>query len=254
MTTTRSPSSRLTAAAVAISEQIGCPFVRRRQCPLHELTEDPARVGNTVVVGNHGIQLYIGDVVVGYHPNMARPRIRTLMRGGPDRLVGIGALRCGDSFLDCTCGLGADAAVASYVVGRRGRVCAIEQSRVLAALVNYGMQTYQHETRALQLALRCVEVVAANAGEVLQSQPDDAWDVVYFDPMFEETLTDSKGLDVVRMLAYRDAPTEEMIAEACRVARRYVLIKDHAQGRLLERLVVPVISESRKICYGRLEA
>ena len=89
--------------------------------------------------------------------------------------------------------------------------------------------------------------------EVLGACVDDSWDVVYFDPMFESTIDTARGLDVVRLFASSGTPDPTLIAEARRVARRCVIVKDRAQGRLLEALGVPVVSRAKSVRYGRLD-
>ncbi len=210
-------------------------------------------MGGVIVVAEHEIRLVVEGRVFRFHPNMARPRIRTLVHGDCDRMIEASGLRTGESFLDCTCGLGADATVASHRVGRSGRVCAIERSRVLAALVRYGTRTYEHLADDLLLAMKRIAIVCADARSYLPTLDEDAWDVVYFDPMFEATFAHSKGLDLVRLLAYEGAPTRETLDEAVRVARRAVVVKDRSSGPLLKKLGLRVVSQSRRVWYGRVD-
>jgi len=252
VTTTRSPSGDLSLAAISLAEEIRCPFVTRGRRPLKGLIGDPERVDHPIVVAEHEIRFEFGGEVHRFHPNMARPRIRSLVKGDKDRMVEAAGLRSGDSFLDCTCGLGSDAMVVAHVVGREGRVSAIEQSKVLASIVRYGMRTYAHPAVDVVHAMRRVAVVCTDSAHLLQTLDDWSWDVVYFDPMFESTLSHSQGLSLVRLLAYSGVPTEETLGEAARVARRAVVVKDRVSGSLIEELGLSVISDSGRVRYGRL--
>ena len=252
VTTTRSPSGSLTLAAKSLAEEIGCPFSSRGRRPLDVLTEDPDRFGR-IVIAEQDIRLVVEGRFFRFHPNMARPRIRTLVQGEVDRMIEATGLRPGETFLDCSCGLGADAMVASHVAGQDGKVRALERSRVLASLVRYGMRTYEHPAVDLRNAMRRVTVVCANAEGILPTLANDSWDVVYFDPMFEATFSHSKGLEVVRMLAYGDVPQRETLSEAARVARRAVVVKDRAPGLLLRQLGLDRVSDSRRVLYGRID-
>lgn len=254
MTTTRYASQNLAQAAASLAEEIGCPYVTRGRRPLLGLTDDLDRQGRTIVAAEHEIRLVVEERVFRFHPNMARPRIRTLVQGGRDRMIDATGLSSGESFLDCTCGLGADTTVASHVVGGQGQVEAVERSRVLASLVRYGMRTYEHPAVDVQNAMRRVSVVWSNAVTLLPTLEDNTWDVVYFDPMFQATLSHSKGLEVVRMLAYGDVPTRDTLSEATRVARRAVVVKDRSPGHLLEELGMDVLTGSRRVLFGRLDA
>ena len=49
--------------------------------------------------------------------------------------------------------------------------------------------------------MRRVEVLNADYADYLRREANNAWDVVYFDPMFSETIADAQGLDLVRYLA-----------------------------------------------------
>ena len=107
--------------------------------------------------------------------------------------------------------------------------------------------------------MRRVEVVTAEAEEVLKSEADHSWDVVTFDPMFDETVTLSHGLDVVKMLGWPGSTTPEGVAEASRVARRCVVMKDRAPGNKLRDLgfvggkATVSVPRSGNVYYGRID-
>ncbi len=127
---------------------------------------------------------------------------------------------------------------------------------VLAALVRYGTRAYVHRGgggQSAQDAMRLVRVTDGDSRDVLLAQGDGAWDVVYFDPMFESTIASAKGLDIVRRLGMPSTPSRATIAEARRVARRCVVMKDRAPGERLERLGIPVVSKAKRVWYGKLE-
>ena len=176
-------------------------------------------------------------------------------QGKHDILVDALQLKLGDRVLDCTCGLGADAIVASCKVGATGRVRALEASPLLALLVERGMACYViDDPPDLVPAMRRVEVLNADYADYLRREADNAWDVVYFDPMFSETIADAQGLDLVRCLAWVGSPSPADLGEARRVARCRVVMKDRRPGRLLARLGFAKVEESRRVCYGVLPA
>ncbi len=156
--------------------------------------------------------------------------------------------------LDCTCGLGADAIVATHAVGEDGVVVAVEASTLLEAVVSHGMKHYDNGFVLLTQAMRRVRVINARHESLLRLLPAASWDVVYFDPMFASTIDAAKGLDLVRMLASTAPPSRDVIAEAGRVARRSVVVKDRAPGELLRALGIPVVSETQRIWYGKLDS
>jgi len=252
VTTPVTPSGTTVDAAVAIARELDCPFVPRgRKSVARLLREETCEAA--LVVGPQEIRLITDAGSFGFHPNMAALRILALGQGRGDRMVNAMGLQPGWRVLDCTCGLGADAVVAAHVAGPTGEVCAVEHSAVLAALVRYGMRTYIHKDRSVQDAMRRVRVTSGDSGDVLRAQGDGAWDVVYFDPMFESTIASATGLDIVRRLGTPSTPSPATIAEATRVARRCVVMKDRAPGERLERLGIPVVSKAKRVWYGKLE-
>ncbi|MEH7809800.1 hypothetical protein V7422_18025, partial [Bacillus safensis] len=56
---------------------------------------------------------------------------------------------------------------------------------------------------------------------------DESFDVVYFDPMFEETIQESASIAPLRHAAEHHFDHETAVQEALRVARKRVVLKDH---------------------------
>lgn len=238
--------------AIGIARELGCLFVPRGRKSVTRILRSEGRDA-ALVVGQGDIRLMTSTSSFGFHPNMAALRILALEQGRGDRMVKAMGLKPGWRVLDCTCGLGADAVVAAQVVGTTGEVRAVEHSPVLAALVRYGLRVYMHKLASVQCAMRQVCVMAGDSNDLLRTQNDNSWDVVYFDPMFESTITSSKGLDIVRRLGSRNIPSPVTIEEAKRVSSRCVVMKDHAPGKRLEYLEIPVVSKAKRVWYGKLE-
>jgi hypothetical protein len=171
-------------------------------------------------------------------------RARERAAGGGDRttrdpFLEAALLQDGDTVLDCTVGLGADALVAATVVGPRGRVVGLESSAALAAWVGEGLR------RAQDPAAARIELRAADHAGALATLPERSFDVVVFDPMFRHGRAESAGFDLVRRLADPRPLTAEALARARRVARRWVLVKDGAPGWDLARLGLTPLPSSR---------
>ncbi len=252
VTTTCSPSPEVETTAAAIARPLQRPLVARRRDTITALTRREGALA-ALVVGPAGVRLIDHGHGFAFHPSMARLRVSGLRAGSADRLVKVAGLRAGDSMLDCTCGLGADAIVAAHAVSESGIVVTLESSAMLAAMVSHGMKHYDDGFVLLVRAMRRVAVINAEYQGVLPLLPAGSWDVVYFDPMFVSTIDEAKGLDLVRMLGAGGAPSRDVIAEARRVARRCVVVKDRAPGPLLRALDIPVVSRTQRIWYGRLD-
>lgn len=250
VTTSLSPTSRMESLARDLAARLRVPLVHRRNRSLHR-TISPATAA--IVVEADGLAVRVHGASLKFHPNAAKLRVLQLIRGNRDRMVSVMRLLPGDRLLDCTCGLAADATVASFAAGPSGAVHALEASPVLAEIVSAGMRTYEDPLAELVEAMRRVKVINARYQDFLRSAGDGEYDVVYFDPMFDVTYEDSRGLDLVRVIGVEGSPGAADVKEAIRVARRCVVMKDRAPGDRLLSLGFTLKSPGKKICYGVIE-
>ena len=72
--------------------------------------------------------------------------------------------------------------------------------------------------------------------DYLRQQKDNSYDVVYFDPMFRKPLTASNGISPLRSVANHAPLSEEAVAEALRVARQRVVMKEASGSEEFARL------------------
>ena len=254
VTTTSRPRPQECATARGLATATGCPYVPRGQDALAQ-TADRAGCAGLLVVERTDLSLWVAGRRFRYHPNMAKLRVLALRQRKRDALIAAMEITPGESVLDCTCGLGADAIVASWVVRPAGRVRALEASPLLALLVERGMASCAlDDPPDLVPAMRRVEVCCADFARYLRDEADNTWDVVYFDPMFTETIAGSEGLNLVRCLAEEGGPSPADLDQARRVARRRVVMKDRRPGHALTHLGFAKVEEGRRVCYGALPA
>lgn len=253
VTTPLSPTIEEEELAIELAGLLGSNFGARDSRTISSLIRRH-NVAATIVVGLKEIRLVYNGHSYGFHPNMALHRVAALRSGKKDRLVEAAELKSGDKVLDCTCGLGSDAVVAACAVGENGVVSALEASAVLAAIVRCGFRNYQHKESTMIEAMRRVTVINEDYASILPMLESDWWDIVYFDPMFETTFANTKSIDLVRILGSYDQPSLEIINEARRVARRSVVVKDRLPGKFLNAMDIPIVSNSKRVWYGRLDA
>lgn len=249
VTTSRRGTEVEVAEAQTIAQRLQLPY-RARVGPLQP--ED----GPALVVTKEHLVIETSSGQLFFHPGMARPRIRALEQGRTDVMIEAMGLTAGQSVLDCTLGLGADALVAAYVAGETGRVVGVEAVPALAEVVRIGMATYQFKHESVVEAMRRVEVVCAEHGQYLSSLPDNAFDVVYFDPLFRDPVQETIHMQPWRELGRQQPLALDTLQQACRVARRRVVVKERSDGRVLRELGITRIvgGKTSRIAYGVLEA
>lgn len=205
-----------------------------------------------VIWQEQGPVLYRKGIKFFFHPSVARTRLGAYRKLNTiDPLVKACQLEPDYSFLDCTMGLGADIIVASYFLPR-GQVVGLESAPGIAQVVRWGMKLYQAEAAWLQEAIQRVEVINCEHFTYLKTLPDDAFDVVYFDPMFRRPLLKSAAISPLRSLANYEPLRVEVITQACRVARRRVVVKERQGSPEFERLGIHEIvgSPHSTLAYG----
>lgn len=221
--------------AQATAEELGLPYVARERISYDELRSVHG-VSHLLVAKQGGLRLVTEAGELFFHPNMAYIRVKNLRKGLDDHLLEAMALRAGDVVIDATMGLGADAIVASYAVGEKGRVVAVESSPYIYAVVKDGLahQTFEH--LPLVEAMRRIEPRRGDALTYLREQETRSADVVYFDPMFRHPLKDSVQLEPLRLVANHAPVSMELLEEAKRVAKRRVVMKENSRSHEFARL------------------
>ena len=213
-------------------------FVERRDRSIEDLARAYG-VDEIIIAKKNTLRLLTiderGEVrEIFFHPSTAHLRIKALRAGDGDRMVDAMGLTEGMRVLDCTLGLGADSIVASYV--SRCEVVSIEINPLMAYVVEHGLRTFEGDGRHVIEAMRRVRVLNADYIDVLRAEPDDSFDVVYFDPMFRHALERSSALNVIREAADHRRVSVEAIEQAKRVARCRVVLKENARSLEFERL------------------
>ncbi|WP_047154115.1 class I SAM-dependent methyltransferase [Aneurinibacillus tyrosinisolvens] len=253
ITTPHEPNGQLIAAARLLSGQLGAAYVERRKASIARLHKlDP----EIVVVTKDGLRAYSAgrEAPFFFHPGMAMLRIKRLLSGDNDLMVRACGLTPGDSFLDCTLGLAADAIVASYVAGQSGKVVGLESQAIPACIVADGLQRYETDLPQMREAMARIEVIAVHHLTFLRQCENNSFDVVYFDPMFFEAVPSSESISILRPFANYESLATEAIEEAKRVAVKRVVMKNHDQSPDFDRLGFKRIKRAeRAFTYGIIE-
>jgi len=186
-----------------------------------------------------------GETILSWHPSMAVPRIKALREGKNDPMIDAMKLKPGNTVLDCTLGLAADALVASYTVGPTGQVTGLEASKFLAFLTRWGLDNYACQNKYLASARAGINVLNKHYQSYFSEQDDNSFDIVYLDPMFGYALKKSSSLNALRPFAHYEDVSGDNIKEALRVARYRVVMKQNSQSIKAEELKPDIIMGGR---------
>ncbi|CAA7601936.1 Ribosomal RNA small subunit methyltransferase J [Acididesulfobacillus acetoxydans] len=227
---------------------------RETPCGPGATPSDPAELKIT----RTGVFLTVSGESLYFHPSMALLRLLNIERGEPDRFLEACGLGRGDSLFDATLGLGSDALVGAWAVGSTGSVRAVERSGILAALVGDGLNDLRRTTAGLRKspekerawahlreAAGRIEAHWGDHLEELRKMPAQAVDVVYFDPMFRHTRSRSAAIQPLQRWAEKEPLSRDSVREACRVARKRVVMKERKGSPEFERLGFEVFPGGR---------
>lgn len=208
------------------SELLGIPYVERKKYSLEALLTE-GRADEAIILKSTGPSLYTGkEIYHSFHLSMAQLRLLAIKRSKIDHLaVAIGEEPI-SSFLDCTAGLCSDTLIVSYTHPECERLMALEGSKALAYITNYGLRHFVHKEESITEALRRINLLNVCYEDFLKQAKTNSIDMIYFDPMFEVPVEESPQFLALRGHLIESTLTEGILKEALRVAKRKVIIKE----------------------------
>ena len=240
----------LEARARSAAQRLDLPFLhRRRKASLAKMIGTSAQA--LLVFGGDGVTLVDAEGALRFSPGMAQLRMKRLDAGVfDDTLLRLGEVRPGDRLLDATLGLAADALTCARAIGPQGQVIGLEKSPALFALVSSGLEDRAVDPRSAPILAQRVD-----AAQYLAAAPAGSFDCVLLDPMFESPRRASPAFQILRRYADHSPVTAEMISQAQRVARRWVLVKGARYSQDLRKLglVSERVSRSATVAWARIK-
>ncbi|WP_397537899.1 class I SAM-dependent methyltransferase [Rummeliibacillus pycnus] len=235
VTTAGRPDNESRQLAAKACQALYASFVERQKRSIMKIAE--TEHANVVVAGKNRFEYYPfgAKEAFFFHPSSAAFRLKRVARGEHDPLLDAVNLQEGNSLLDCTLGIGSDSMLAAFAVGESGKVVGCEGNPNVAFIVSEGMKRYDITQLPLLKCMERISVIPSLAIDYLKQQPDRSFDVVYMDPMFEETIEESINFIPLRNAGLHDSLSDEWIAEAKRVAKKRVVLKAHFKSPLFER-------------------
>ncbi|QPA60544.1 class I SAM-dependent methyltransferase [Lysinibacillus sphaericus] len=254
VTTAGRPDEKSMALAAFACQTLGAAFEPRKKRSVRKMSQEFQ--ANILVAGKNRYDYYAfgaGEPFF-FHPNSAAFRLKRIARGEAEPFLEAAQLQLGDTVLDCTLGLAADAMLAAYIVGETGRIVGLEANPNVAFVVGQGMQTYDTTELPLTACMRQIEVIHAEAVRYLKELPANAFDVVYMDPMFEEVIEESNNFEALRLAGEHVSLTDEWVQEAMRVAKKRVVLKAHFRSEWFRKYHFQQYERvTAKFHYGVLE-
>lgn len=224
----------------------GGVLVERKEQSLEELFQEPHTHG-VVVMEEGNPTLYHPDGVetpLRFHLNIGALRLQKVEKGENDRFLQITGIEKGMNVLDGTLGLGTDALLAAWGVGKTGKVIALEGSKAIFSIVDFSLGKLAQEDEGLvgDLARR-IELNQISFTNYCETQESNCFDIVYLDPMFDKPRGKSIGIQPIRFWAQEEQLTEDMIRAACRLCRERVVIKEAKASRWWQEMHAGIPSE-----------
>ncbi|RTE11109.1 class I SAM-dependent methyltransferase [Paenibacillus whitsoniae] len=251
VTTSYDPSPETADYARSLAARYGGRFVPRKKYSLEHLGRNYKDEG-ILLVTREEIRYYEEDEPPAFfHPSMSLVRIKRMLRGEADTLIELSGAAPGDRVLDCTAGLASDSIVFAFAVGDQGRVTALESEAVPAMLIQEGLVRYESDIPEVNDAMRRIDVRRTDHLSYLQQAASGSVDIIYFDPMFRRPIQESAAMSTLRSRANDAAVSVEAIAEAKRVARKCIVLKEHRDSPEFARLGFEnVLRSTTKTTYG----
>ena len=253
VTTSQNANLGTELKAKKLASEIMFQYAERGTSSLSQLRR---RFGDTeiLVVNQNDLKFVnIDRSELFFHPNLAKIRLTSMLKGSKDRLLEVAGVKPGESVLDCTMGLATDAIMFSFAVGKSGKITTVESELITYVLAREGLKNYVSGIKELDESMRAVNVIHADHLDFMRGLPKKCFDVVYFDPMFRRP-DKTVALTPLRKVANQEALKLEAISEAKRVARRVIVLREHINSGEFERLgfQLTATKQHSSIVYGTI--
>jgi 16S rRNA G966 N2-methylase RsmD len=234
-----------------MSDTLQIPYYERGRLTLAKMHERYSTTRAIVIYENDSRIIQSGQPDLYFHPSMAYVRMKRILRGETDRLLQVSGVQEGDSILDCTAGLCSDSLLFAHAIGESGKIVALESNALLAAIVQDGLACYAGEINEVNHAAKRIEIKHFDHFEYLKQAETNSVDIIYFDPMFQSPLESSASIQPLRAFANEQPITVAVIQEACRVARKCVVMKNNNRKAAFEHLGFnEVLLGGSNVAYG----
>ncbi|MDI3471913.1 MAG: hypothetical protein PWQ20_561 [Thermotogaceae bacterium] len=245
VTTSYKPNQQQITLAKKIANELSCDYIPRKKIKDFNLdffyvVEKDERL----VIRKKGFELF-------FHPSIAKVRFLNIKKGLKDYLIESLNPSGNEIVLDLTFGLGSEAILMANFLPD-GKVIGIEGSIHIYTIVKYGLKNYKDSSNWINNALKRIELYHGNFKEMIKNYPENSFDVVYCDPMFENPVFESSAMNPLRGFALYDSVNESDVENMLRIARKKVILKSRVGDSMFDKIKVDKILKGKNsvIIYG----
>ncbi|MDU5656391.1 MAG: class I SAM-dependent methyltransferase [Negativicoccus succinicivorans] len=226
ITTGYKPTDEQRLQAQKLASEWQLPYVERGHTSLRRLAER-TRIFRWLVQLQRGLVATDGKTRLEFHLQMAKLRALNWERKRQDHFADLLHEVSPKRFLDATFGRGSDAIMAAYTLPENVQIIALEKSFPVYAVGREGLRSMKvSEAPALTAALRRIHLLHVDVNDYLKKQPDNHFDVIYFDFMFHHTVSQTNNLSDLRIFAAQSRLDEILWEDAKRVAKKRIIVKN----------------------------
>lgn len=236
ITTSGRPDAKTIVHAKTLANKYNCPYAERKKQSIHTLLNQHQTP--ITVVGRDKLSIIPLSTKepIYFHPNLSMIRAKRVLKGEKDLFVEAAELEVNMTLLDCTMGLASDSIIASITTKQQGKITSIEANPLLYMLVTEGLKKYQTNIIEIDEAMRRIQTIHADHHHYLTELPDNSYDIIYFDPMFLESIESSNAIQKINNQTVKTDLRPETIEEARRVAKQRIVLKDHWKSPRFKKL------------------
>lgn len=245
MTTSYKPNPQQVALARGLANELNCQYIPRKKLKKREIdffyvVEKNGRI----VIRDENTELF-------FHPSIAKVRFLNIKKGLKDYLIESLEPSGDEKVLDLTFGLGSEAILMANFLPK-GKVIGIEGSIHIYTIVKYGFESYRDRSRWINEAMKRIELHYGNFKKLIREYPDNSFDVLYCDPMFENPVYESSSMNPLRKFALYESVNIDDIKQMLRVAKKKVILKSRIGDSTFDRIKVDKLLKGKNsvIVYG----
>lgn len=240
--------------ALTLADKYDYPYIERNKQSTDTLFN--THQTDIAIVGKERLTIipFSTKEPIYFHPSLSMIRAKRLLKGEKDTFIEAAGIKENMSVLDCTMGLASDSIIASMITNNKDTVTALEANPLLHMMVTEGLKIYHSNTIEIQEAMRRIKTIHVNHTAHLKSLPDNSFDIVYFDPMFRETIESSSPIRKINEQTFKYDLSSKTVEEAKRVAKQRIVLKDHWKSQRFETLGFERIKrKTSQVNYGIID-